>query len=819
MSKALAKLKKLRGRSPAELKERGAQALAAFTERRGWSQRTRLPRDAALFALLDPAMTGRGTLTAADLLTHFRTRAAPTFFAAFAEPETTRAELRHRFGPQAASSLLARAQALEEGKFDLLGQRALDFGTPVDWHLEPVSGRRAPLAHWSRINFLDARVAGDKKITWELNRCQHFMTLGRAYWHTGYESCAETFAAHANEWMDANPPARGVNWASSLEVALRSIAWLWALYFFRDSAALTPILFLRLLKFLYAHACHVETYLSTYFAPNTHLTGEALGLYYLGTLLPEFKRAARWRARGHSILLEQLDRHVLPDGVYFEHSTYYQRYSADFYTHFLLLAQANDLALPAGVRRKLEAKLTALLDHLMYITRPDGTTPYVGDDDGGRLAPLDDRAPDDFRATLAVGAGICTRGDYKFVAGNVPESVLWLLGARGLRDYDALAAHTPVAESRAFPDGGYYVMRDGWTSDANYMLLDAGPHGATALNYGHAHADALAFEVSARGRRLLVDPGTYTYTASKEMRDWFRGSIAHNSLTVDGESSSIPDGPFSWKTVARCELLNWISRARFDYVEGRHEGYQRLPFPATHTRNILFLKKDYWVLRDRIHSNGPHRLDIWFHFDADANPLLDSADDKAQFVSENGGRAGLQILAFAKNGYWRREAGWVSKCYGERTPAPVYVFSVMAKGTEDVITFLLPQPTSRSPGLGVKEVEAIGGRAFEFFDENVVDLVMICDGHRVETARLTSDFEWTWARFSRENNIPEELVLIGGSRLELEGREILSSARRIDYLVASRVGEQFRVETDDEILHLRLPIHDFESAFSRLKGL
>ncbi|HYX41431.1 MAG TPA: heparinase II/III family protein, partial [Pyrinomonadaceae bacterium] len=399
----------------------------------------------------------------------------------------------------------ARADAIKAGKFDLLGQRALTFGAPIDWHLEPTSGVRAPLVHWSKIDYLDPRVAGDKKFTWELNRHQHFMTLGRAYWQTNDETYAETFVAHVESWMDANPPKLGINWASSLEVSFRAIAWLWALHFFKDAKALTPSVLLRLLKFLYAHARHIETYLSTYFSPNTHLTGEALGLFYLGTLLPEFKRAQRWRKLGARILLAELDRHIKPDGVYFEHATYYHRYTADFYTHFLLLAEANDDPLLNDARRKLEAKLTALYDHLLYITRPDGTTPYIGDDDGGRLAPLDERAPDDFRATLAVAAALFARGDYKFVAGDAPEDVLWLLGAQGLNIYDALAAHAPADESRAFAASGYYVMRDGWTREANYMLVDGGPHGAHEINCGHAHADALAFNLAARGRTLLVD--------------------------------------------------------------------------------------------------------------------------------------------------------------------------------------------------------------------------------------------------------------------------------------------------------------------------
>ena len=103
--------------------------------------------------------------------------------------------------------------------------------------------------------------------------------------------------------MEQNPPKIGINWASSLEVSFRSISWLWALHFFKDSAALTPAVFLRALKFLYLQARHIETFLSTYFSPNTHLTGEALGLFYLGVMFPEFKEAKRWRETGREILL------------------------------------------------------------------------------------------------------------------------------------------------------------------------------------------------------------------------------------------------------------------------------------------------------------------------------------------------------------------------------------------------------------------------------------------------------------------------------------------------------------------------------------
>lgn len=756
--------------------------------------------------MLEPALCGE-LRSEQELLKDFRDRTKPKFFAGLTNRKATIQELRSRY-PNADSEIVKRAKSIVAGRFDLLGFKDLGFGEPIDWHLEPVSGKRAPLIHWSRLNYLDADVAGDQKVVWELNRHQYFVTLGQAYWLTGSEEYLQTFVKHLNSWMDQNPPKVGINWVSSLEVAFRSISWIWALHFFKESPALNAQTFLRTLKFLYLSARHLETYLSTYFSPNTHLTGEALGLFYLGTLLPEFKESDRWRRTGLRILTEQLSRHVKADGVYFEQSSYYHRYTTDFYNHLFILLRANGQAVPV----ELETKLGALLDHLMYITRPDGTTPFFGDDDGGRLVTLDRQASNDFRGTLSTGAALFGRSDYKYVADGAAEETLWLLGPDGLRELDLIEPSEPARQSVAFEDGGYYVMRDGWSATANYLRFDCGPHGT--LNCGHAHADALSFDLAARGHTMLVDPGTYTYTSSKEMRDWFRSSLAHNTLTVDGQSSSVSDGPFSWKTVARCEQLNWIAEDRFDYVEGRHDGYTRLPEPATHTRAILFLKRDYCVLRDRVISHGEHRLDVHFHFDPSRSVDISNGSVR---LTENSEVPGLETVAFGGNGAWRKEEGWVSQCYGEKRPAPAVVFS--ATGVAEIVTFIIPLYGGQISEHSVREVEAIGGKAFEITGENTLDIVMIGNGTRVEMSRLASDCEWTWARFSDSGSrVPEEFVIIGGHTLELEGREILKSARRINYLVATRTRDQFHLKTDDGSLDLSLPTKDFDFAFSNLKS-
>lgn len=734
-----------------EISVRVAQQVAILSERGGWSRQASLATDEQLIGLLNSGLDSTSAF-----VERVRLGTQPRFFPAFDAKDLALSEFRRRW-PNAESEIVAAADRIAEGTFDLLGLRELKLGNKIDWHLEPLSGKRTPLCHWSQLNYLDSAVAGDKKITWELNRHQYFLTLGRAYWLTGDERYAEVFVSHVTSWMDENPPKLGINWASSLEVAFRSIAWLWALRFFAESPSVSADVVLRMLKFLYLHASHLETYLSTYFSPNTHLTGEALGLFYIGLLLPEFQDARRWRDLGLEILVSQLPRHVQSDGVYFEQSSYYHRYTADFYIHLAILLQENQLKCPP----ELEPKLELLLDHLMYITRPDGTTPFLGDDDGGRLVFLDQRPANDFRSVLATGAALFYRPDYKFVAGEATEETLWLLGPEGLRAFDKVAAAPPAKQSVAFDDGGYYVLRDGWSPTANYLLFDCGPHGMA--NCGHAHADALAIELAANGRTLLVDPGTFTYTGGKEMRDWFRSSMAHNTVTVDRQSSSTPADTFSWKTKTSCERLAWIEHHRFTYVSGRHNGYEQIAKPGTHTRSILFLKHDYWLLCDRLELTGKHQIDQWFHFDATASREL------------------LKIASFAENGAWSTEEGWISHCYAERASAPVRIFSALAEGEFEITTFLLPPMAASIATL--KQIEIAGGRGFEVRIGDMRDVVILRDraAQLAQMGSIVSDFDCAWLRFAGRDPAPAEMVLLGGQRLELESQTIVESSERVEH--------------------------------------
>ena len=493
--------------------------------------------------------------------------------------------------PQTAARLAQKSDAAERGALELLGYGALCVGNPPRWHREPQSGTDAPRQHWSRIDHLDTAVVGDHKLLWELNRHQYLLAPDFCWLLDRQERRFELIQSHLESWLAENPTRQGVNWVSSLEVAYRAIAWCWLLSMLRE-APWRPELRVRLITALAAHARHIERYLSTYFSPNTHLTGEALGLFYIGTMMRQSRQGSRWRARGAAILESAIHRQVFPDGVYFEQASQYQRYTAEIYLHYLLLAQATAWPVSDAARTAL-ADLCAVLRSL---ASGSGVIPLLGDDDGGLLLPLDHRPPEDVRGLL-LAAGVALRRPELIPAGDAPPSVAyWLCGTESTDRVRAEPAVAPDWRDMYFPCGGLAVLRDGWNPDAALAVIDSGPHGA--LSCGHSHADALSMTLTLGRTALFIDRGTLTYTGAE--RNEFRATVSHNTLEIDGVSSVTPGAAFRWLpgTPARADGVV-ICGGHFSSFFGLAPGHVAGGRPSLHCRRVLHHRDGAWLIHDR----------------------------------------------------------------------------------------------------------------------------------------------------------------------------------------------------------------------------
>ena len=620
-------LKRLRAMDAAELRFRAAAAVRSRVERARTALATPTWRREMLRLSVDPSVapalaSAREALERQDwmgahlaLAKHFRSRNA-AFPLDARHLEQIAARVRARF-PDGDTA--PRADRVLSGTYDLLGYRAVQIASPPDWHLDAVHNHRAPLVFWESVPYLDP-ACGDHKITWELNRHQHFLTLGRAYALSGDVRYYREFVTQITSWIETNPPLLGTNWASMLELAFRSLSWLWALHFF--AGAVTPDeqdpWIVDLLMALDRQLTHVEHNLSRYFSPNTHLSGEALALYVAGRSLPELQSSGSRTQVGRQVLLEEASRQVREDGMHAELSVHYHRYSTDFYLLALSVARlTGDAAEP-----ELRAAAWRQSRALRLLADDNGRLPLIGDDDGGQLFPICGRPVTDCRDTLATAAVLLE--EPSLALSDPPEETWWMCGG----DVDAGATHAIERSlpSAPLPASGYYVSRNRL---GDHLIFDCGPHGF--LNGGHAHADALAVVLTIRGIPFLVDPGTASYTMDPERRDRFRSSAMHNTVVVDGRSQAETSGPFHWRTRTDAVCRKWSTTDTRDYVAGEHHGYS----PVRHTREVMALHGTGWIIVDRL--TGGDRIDAAAMWHVHPDWQLELIDDNtARFRHPSG---------------------------------------------------------------------------------------------------------------------------------------------------------------------------------------
>jgi len=715
--------------------------------------------DAILFAMgIDPTC---------DETPRKENRAGSFFFQS--EDIPRRMELLRKRIPHQVETITKRAEKICRHRFDLLGYEDLDYGREIDWHSDRVHGKRAPRELWFKIRYLDFASVGDAKVTWELNRHQHLVTLAKAYRLTQDFRFASELIAQWRHWRRENPYPRGINWASSLEVAFRSLSWLWVNFLLEGTPAITPEFREEWLRSIALSGRHIELYLSTYFSPNTHLLGEAVALFFIGTLCPQLRSASRWKQRGWQIVLQESERQVRPDGFYFEQSTHYHIYALDFLLHAGVLASLNDMPFPPEYDRRL----VQMLDALAVLCRA-GAPPRWGDDDGGRVFdPLRNRA-EHLSDPLATGAVLFGRGDYKFLADGLREETLWLLGEQGVVEFDRIESRQPNMDSAVLPNSGLYVMSS--TERKLQAVIDAGPQGA--LRAGHGHADALSLTVHAEDRELLGDPGTCEYVGAGTERDQFRGTAAHNTLQLDGRNQSEPQGPFAWQRLTKTTAESWISGQTFDLFVGSHDGYSSPENTTIHRRWVFFRKPKFWLVRDLMLGAGTHQLDLRWHLNSELSSF-EPAEGRFFFSGKGNG-----IALFPAAGHsWSNteELGPWSAAYGRKEQAPEVRFTSVTTLPAEFATLLAPigaLPGDADAQYRLRKVSTSPGMsAYRFIDNQEEHCFIFAQDKSWVFDEWKSDAEFVY-RCSSDGKL-NLLVFCNGTHAEFGGSRIISSPRRV----------------------------------------
>ncbi|MGW4525994.1 alginate lyase family protein [Amycolatopsis sp. NPDC004378] len=561
--------------------------------------------------------------------------------------------------------LLVTADELMAGRAEYFGVVRTDLVAP-DWFLDPKTGRRAPHDGYAfDVPYRSEDAVGDIKQIWEPSRHQHLTVLAAAYALTGTSAYAERVAEHLRSWWAANPPLRGPHWISGIELGIRLLSWVWTRRLL-DGWAGVDELFEDNPDFqlqLWHHQNWLSTLRSHGSSANNHVIAEDAGLLAAACAFGWFPESADWRTEAMRSLDVQLGRNTFESGLNAELASEY---------HGLVLELGLAAAVEADVAgtpvpESTWAVLLRMSDALASIVDDRLRPPRQGDADDGYGLVVDGAETDRWASLLSTGEALFGRLDWwPAVPGDDVRTPL--LASLALRTPRASGVR-PDRRPAQLRDAGMTILRSGRV----WARCDGGPHGFLSIA-AHAHADALSVEVRHDGVDILADPGTFCYHGEPQWRSYFRSTLGHNTLELDGTDQSVSGGPFLWTRHAVTKVLavhtpeDGPSR-----WSAAHDGYA----PAVHRRTVELAGADLTITDEVLRAEGT-TVRLAFHFGPDVRVVLD--ESRARLSWERDGERRTAALTLPESLTWTSHRGeqepplgWYSPGFGVREPATTLV--------------------------------------------------------------------------------------------------------------------------------------------------
>jgi hypothetical protein len=572
------------------------------------------------------------------------------------------AEQIRRFNLPDTGGTIAKANDILAGTVTYFSGLQAEFKGCPDWLVNPFTGQKCPQHHWTKIPDFGAG-QGDIKFIWEPSRFSWVYPLVRAYAATGNDKYVEHFWRWFEDWLKENPPNIGPNYKCGQECAIRVMAVCFAFFAFLDSKAATADRVAAAVTFLAVHGQRIASNIAyARYQNNNHAISEANGLYTIGILFPELKCSQRWRSLGKKVLEESAAKQIFPDGSYIQNSMNYHRLMLHNYLWALRLAEINS----DTFSQQLRDRVLSATDFLYQVQDPaSGSLPNYGANDGTLLIPLNNCDYLDYRPVINASNSLL-RGKRCYGPGPWDEDLLWLFGTDPAAEFSA-----PPRRSSAFEAGGYYTMR----CDNSWLMTRC-----HTFKTKPSHADMLSVDLWRSGTNLIRDSGSFSYNCQGPWQEFFRSTLAHSTVVVNNSSQMSKASRFMWLDWVGSEL---IAHAEFDngkiqIFQGRHYGYNFANRNIVHQRSILSRHGLCWLIVDDIIGTGTCDVDVtWQLANLDytwAANIVEMKTAQGPFCLTVGladGSGTCRVLT----GDPDRPQGWQSLYYGQRQPAPTYLFS------------------------------------------------------------------------------------------------------------------------------------------------
>ena len=511
---------------------------------------------------------------------------------------------------------------------------------PIDWHADFKSGYRWDSRIWyKKIKY--GHIPGiDIKIPWELSRASHFAVLGQAYQLTSDEKYTKEFICQIIDWIESNPVGFGVNWACTMDVAIRACNWILSFSFFKDSPLINKEFITKFSKCLYLHGIHIENNLEKglFRIKNNHFVSDITGLLYIGLFFNFTKFGSKWFEFAIKELNNEINSQVYKDGTNFEASSFYHRLALElfFYPMFFTIRCSakftgyNYLELGEELfGNNYITQVKKMFNVLLNLSDLKGRIPQIGDNDNGKLHIFSREELGNMKYLAAISeifySGLLS-DCFKIKEFNFNQSALWLYGKYGKEVWTKLNENSiKNLKSVSFNDSGWYFVKNNDEKKEIFSSLAilCGPNGQKNKG-GHSHNDKLSFLLNINGSNIFTDPGTYIYTPSIGLRNDFRSTNFHNTVCIDNveQNRFITGNPFILADDSKAKVNKFFENNDYYFFSGEHYGYARFNNPIIHERQFIFEKKSSSLfIKDIFKGNAGHHV---YNFIFSLNPNLKS---------------------------------------------------------------------------------------------------------------------------------------------------------------------------------------------------
>jgi hypothetical protein len=508
------------------------------------------------------------------------------------------------------NDLILFADKILDNKFILYGDE-IDLDENICWDKDYSSGFKwGNNLPWKSDPF-KTPLGTDIKNAWEIARFHQGISLGKAYLLTGNEKYTDKFIQLFNHFKINNPFCAGVNWADSSEVAVRLINVIYSISFFIDSPLINELFINDFRDFVLFHSVFIENNLDYSKNRGNSYLINLLGLASAGILFNDHHYGIKNITFAFNNLEQEIRSQVHEDGISYEQSIPYHMVILEtLYLSKMILEKSGSI-FSEGFNQLLQKMFEAQFNYL----REDKSVPQLGDSISSRILPLNFIDNDlSYSTPLAVGAYLFREGNYKSLFPEGSAELLFLLGPGFVKNYSQIPLEPVQKKSKGFIKGGHYFLR---AKDID-IFVEAGEFGRKGEG-APGHNDIFSFDLFYKGKKFIVDPGTYSIYADQDVRSRLRSIMYHNSVYID--DTQIPE------LLPHPITLEWKSDNDEDILAVQHYAYIKFTDPVICKRTFHLNKENIILkIKDELIGGAEHLINANIHFHPSV--LLEKIDDR-----------------------------------------------------------------------------------------------------------------------------------------------------------------------------------------------